>query len=134
MSRHTGDQSSDLTQWTIRFQNSKLWRFLPVILIAVGVLAVASYKLIPTEKGEATVQTHYSKEDADLLCGRFCDALLYCQADALQGRDEATKRAVRSACYTGCRKHSGKLASCETILRNEKSGPEQCRLLSGCIR
>lgn len=134
MIRYKGAQSSDLTKWTIRFQNSKLWRFLPLILIAAGVWAVASYKLIPPEKGEVTVQTHYSEEDADLLCGRFCDALLICQADALQGRDEATKRAVRSACYTGCRKHSGKLAFCETILRNEKSGPEQCRLLSGCIR
>lgn len=134
MSRLARDQSSGFARWTTRFQNSKLWRFLPLLMIAASALGVASYKLIPTEKGEATEQTHYSEADADLLCGRFCDALLYCQSDALQGRDEATKLAVRSACYTGCRKHSGKLASCENILSNGKSGPEQCRLLSGCIK
>lgn len=134
MIRLPRDQSSGLARWTNRFQNSKLWRFLPLLIVAVSILVVTSYKLIPTEKDGDREQTHYSEADADLLCGRFCDALLYCQADALQGRDEATKLAVRSACYTGCRKHSGKLASCEKILRSEKSGPEQCRLLSGCIK
>jgi len=134
MTRLTDAQSSGLLQWKMRFQNSKFWRFFPLLLIAVGVLAVASYKLIPVKEGGDAEQGRYTESEADLLCGRFCDALLICQADALQGRDEATKRSVRSACYTGCRKHAGKLASCENVLRNEKSGPEQCRLLSGCIR
>lgn len=118
--------------WDIRFRSSYLWRFLPLLIVVAGTLGVAAFRIL--QQPGVTAGHSYSEADGQLLCNRLCDGLMYCFNDALEGRDETTKKAVRSACYTGCRKHEEKLVACEPVLRKEQGYSQAfCQSLATCL-
>jgi len=126
------------TDWQKRFNQSFVWQWLPLLILVVAVLVFTITKnIIRNTSSASSHQSDLNIDDtqADEMCHWFCDGLMFCSADVLKDKDQSIQVAVRSACYTGCRKHTGRLSQCSDLMQK---GPvdsmAQCDAIRSCLQ
>lgn len=118
--------------WRQKFSNSYIIRFLPLILIVIVTVTVAAYKLSKPKKQNIEF---IDERESQNLCNNFCDSLIYCGSDYLKGYSESIIMNVKSACYTGCVKHTDSLFECSTLLKEKSAQTKNdCNQLKECLQ